>query len=137
MQIAGIVAEYNPFHNGHFYQITQTKAETGCDAIVAIMSGHFSQRGGATIIDKFTRTKMALLNGVDLVLEIPVPFATASAEMFAQSAVSILHHSQIIDFISFGSECGDISLLDTIAQTFLSHSDELDQLIRYQLKQGK
>ena len=136
MQIAGIVAEYNPFHNGHFYQITQTRIETGCDAIVAVMSGHFSQRGTATIIDKFTRTKMALLSGVDLVLELPVPFATSSAELFAQSAVSILHHSQIIDFISFGSECGDISLLDAIAQTFLCHGDKLDPLIKHHLKQG-
>lgn len=136
MQIAGIVAEYNPFHNGHLYQITQTKAETGCDAIVAIMSGNFSQRGTAAIVDKFTRTKMALQNGVDLVLELPVPFATASAEMFAQSAVSLLHQSQIIDFISFGSECGDVALLNTIAQTFLSHADQLDPLIKGYLKQG-
>ena len=136
MQIAGIIAEYNPFHNGHFYQIKQTKAETGCDAIVAIMSGNFSQRGSATIADKFTRTKMALLNGVDLVLELPVPFATASAELFAKFAVNILHQSQIIDFISFGSECGDVSLLDTIAQTFLYHAEQLDPLIKYHLKQG-
>ena len=137
MQIAGIIAEYNPFHNGHFYQITKTKSETGCDAIVAIMSGNFSQRGSATITDKFTRTKMALLNGVDLVLELPVPFATASAELFAQCAVSILHQSQIIDLISFGSECGDISLLDTIAQTFLTHTEELDPLIKEALKKGQ
>ena len=136
MQIAGIVAEYNPFHNGHLYQITQTRAETGCDAVVAIMSGNFSQRGTATIADKFTRTKMALLNGIDLVLELPVPFATASAEMFARAAVSLLHQSQIIDFISFGSECGDISLLDTIAQTFLLNAEQLNTLIKYHLKQG-
>lgn len=136
MQIAGIIAEYNPFHNGHFYQITKTKSETGCDAIVVIMSGNFSQRGSATIADKFTRTKMALLNGVDLVLELPVPFATASAELFAQCAVGIFHQSQMIDLISFGSECGDVSLLDTIAQTFLSHTNELDPLIKEGLKKG-
>lgn len=136
MQIAGIVAEYNPFHNGHYYQITQTKAETNCDAIVAIMSGNFSQRGSATITDKFVRTKMALLNGVDLVLELPVPFATASAETFSRSAVGLLHQSQIIDFISFGSECGDISLLNTIAQTLIRDTHELDPLIKKFLKQG-
>lgn len=136
MQTAGIVAEYNPFHNGHAYQISQTKKDTGCDLVVSVMSGNFSQRGVATIVDKFTRTKMALLNGIDLVLELPVPFATSSAEYFAKYAVSVLHQSQIIDCISFGSECGEIPLLKHVAETLTTETETIDLLIRSYLKQG-
>lgn len=136
MQIAGIIAEYNPFHNGHFYQISQTKKDTNCDAIVAIMSGNFSQRGTATISDKYTRTKMALQGGVDLVLELPVPFATASAEFFAGGAVKLLHQTNIIDLISFGSECGDLSLLQEVSDVLLHKKEYLDPLIKEYLKQG-
>lgn len=136
MQIAGIVAEYNPFHNGHAYQILQTKKETGCDAVIAVMSGNFSQRGSATIVDKYTRTKMALSNGIDLVLELPVPFATASAELFANYAIKLMHQSQIVDILSFGSECGDVDLLTSIAHTVLTESSKLDTLLKSHLKQG-
>ncbi|MBQ1274917.1 MAG: nucleotidyltransferase [Cellulosilyticum sp.] len=136
MEIAGIVAEYSPFHNGHLYQIQQTNFQTHCDAIVAVMSGNFSQRGQATITDKFTRTKMALLNGVDLVLELPVPIATASAEFFAQGAISIFEQSNVISLLSFGSECGNISLLNEIANIFTCEQDCIDILIKKYLKQG-
>ncbi|MBP3888430.1 MAG: nucleotidyltransferase [Cellulosilyticum sp.] len=136
MEIAGIVAEYNPFHNGHLYQINQTKFQTHVDAIVAVISGNFSQRGEATITDKFTRTKMALLNGVDLVLELPVPAATSSAERFAEGAISIFEQSHIISSISFGSECGDIATLTKIATTLIHEQDSVDQLIKKHLKTG-
>lgn len=136
MEIAGIVAEYNPFHNGHRYQIHQTKSQTHCDAIVAVISGNFSQRGQAMIQDKFTRTKMALLNGVDLVLELPVPVATASAERFAQGAISLFEQSHIISLLSFGSECGDITILKEIATALMEHSSSIDPLIKGYLKQG-
>lgn len=136
MKIAGIVAEYNPFHNGHFYQISQTKKDTGCDAVIAIMSGNFSQRGTATIADKYTRTKMALLGGADLVIELPVPFATSSAEYFARGAVTLLHQTGSVDIISFGSECGDISLLKQISDALIHDKAHLDPLIRDGLKQG-
>lgn len=136
MEIAGIVAEYNPFHNGHLYQINQTKFQTHADAIVAVISGNFSQRGEATITDKFTRTKMALLNGVDLVLELPVPVATASAERFAEGAISIFEQSHIISSISFGSECGDIATLTKIATTLIHEQDSVDRLIKEHLKTG-
>ena len=136
MKIAGIVAEYNPFHNGHLYQINQTKSQTGADAVVAVISGNFSQRGEATITDKFTRTKMALLNGVDLVLELPVSVATASAERFAEGAISIFEQSHIISLLSFGSECGDISLLKSISATLIDEKDSIDLLIKKQLKNG-
>lgn len=136
MEIAGIVAEYNPFHNGHFYQVSQTKSQTNCDALVAVISGNFSQRGESTITDKYTRTKMALLNGIDLVLELPVPVATASAERFAQGAISIFEQSQIVTLLSFGSECGNISLLNHIATTIVEQQNAIDLLIKPYLKQG-
>ncbi|MGL4344506.1 MAG: nucleotidyltransferase family protein, partial [Cellulosilyticaceae bacterium] len=103
MHITGIVAEYNPFHNGHLYQLIETKKLTGCDKIVAVMSGNFAQRGNPCIVDKYTRAQMALEAGVDLVLELPVPFATASAERFSEAAISLFHQSGIIDSICFGS----------------------------------
>lgn len=136
MKIAGIVAEYNPFHNGHLYQINQTKFHTNADAIITVISGNFSQRGEATIADKFSRTKMALLNGVDLVLELPVPVATASAERFAEGAISVFEQSNIISMISFGSECGDVLLLKKVATTLIDEQDAIDQLIKKYLKCG-
>ena len=86
MIVNGIVAEYNPFHKGHQYQIMDAKQATGADYTVVVMSGNFVQRGAPAIIDKYTRTKMALSSGADLVLELPVYYACASAEYFAEGA---------------------------------------------------
>ena len=90
MKIAGIIAEYNPFHNGHKYHIEETKKITGADAIIVVMSGNFVQRGEYSICDKWSRATMALLNGADLVVELPVVYACQSAEFFAKGAVSLL-----------------------------------------------
>ena len=79
MKVCGIIAEYNPFHSGHAYHIQKTKEDLNCDSIVAVMSGNFVQRGAPALFDKWTRTKMALLNGVDLVIELPTYYATSSA----------------------------------------------------------
>lgn len=136
MQIAGIVAEYNPFHNGHLYQIEQTKKETGCDHVIVIMSGNFSQRGTPTICHKFSRAQMALQNGADLVLELPVPFATASAENFAYYSISALHQTHIVDTLSFGSELGDLAILDHIADLIISPSSQFEARLRANLKEG-
>ncbi len=136
MHITGIVAEYNPFHNGHLYQIERTKQELGCDFVIVAMSGHFSQRGVAAITDKFVRTKMALLSGVDMVLELPVPYATASAERFAQAAISLFNKTGIVNTVSFGSECGDITLLTYIAHLLESSPSGFDACIKDYLKQG-
>ena len=136
MEIIGIIAEYNPFHNGHLYQIKKTRQMTQCDAVVAVMSGHFSQRGEATITNKFTRTKMALENGIDLVIELPALVATASAERFAQGAVSLLNQAQIITQLSFGSECGNIQLLNDIAHVLITETSTIDHFIKFYLKQG-
>lgn len=136
MHIAGIVAEYNPFHNGHAYQIQTLKEETHTDFIIAVMSGHFSQRGLPTIADKFIRTKMALASGIDLVIELPIPFATASAERFSEAAVSLLHQTGIVNTICFGSECGDIDALSTVADTLLNPPPLFSTKLKDYLRNG-
>ncbi len=115
MKICGIAAEYNPFHNGHKYHIEKTKELYGATHIVAVMSGNFTQRGDVAIFDKFRRTEIALKNGVDLVIELPVPYALGSAEQFAGGAVSLMNSLGCVEMISFGSECGDVSLLEETA----------------------
>ena len=111
MKICGIIAEYNPFHNGHKYQIEETKRRFGATHTVAVMSGNFTQRGDTAIFDKYKRAEVALKNGVDLVIELPVAYALGSAEQFALGAVSVLQSLGCVDMLSFGSECGDIDLL--------------------------
>ena len=112
----GIICEYNPFHNGHLYQIEKIREEFGADTnIIAIMSGNYVQRGGVAIADKGLRAKCAVLSGVNLVLELPFPFSMSSAEYFAKSAVHILDSIGCIDYISFGSESGSIEELNKTA----------------------
>lgn len=115
LKICGIVAEYNPFHNGHKYHIEKTKELFGATHIVAVMSGNFTQRGDTAIFDKCRRAEIALKNGVDLVVELPVPFALGSAEQFAFGAISLMNSLGCVEMISFGSECGDVSLLEETA----------------------
>ncbi|NKX59965.1 nucleotidyltransferase [Bacillus cereus] len=107
MKAGGIVVEYNPFHNGHLYHVQQTKKLTQSDIIIAVMSGPFLQRGEPALISKWYRTKMALANGVDLVVELPYVFATQKAETFANGAISILNALRVSE-ICFGSEDGQI-----------------------------
>ena len=116
MTVAGIVAEYNPFHRGHAHQIARTRAELGADcAVVAVMSGSWVQGGRPAVLDKWARARLALLGGVDLVLELPTVWAVSSAEAFARGAVELLALSQVVDVLSFGSECGDIAPLCRLA----------------------
>ena len=136
MYITGIVAEYNPFHNGHLYQLNQSKKLTHSDFIIAVMSGNFTQRGTPSIVNKFVRTQMALSSGVDMVLELPVPFAAASAERFCEAAVSILNKTGIVNAISFGSELGDIHLLKDIANILVNEPPHLSELIKDYLSKG-
>lgn len=119
MQITGIVAEYNPFHNGHLYHIEQTKTLQQTDGIVAVMSGNFTQRGTAAIFDKWTRAKMALSCGVDLVLELPTAFSVRSAGYFASGAVQTLAATGVVQTLSCGVESQQIDVLQQLAQ-FLS-----------------
>ncbi len=102
-----IVAEYNPFHKGHRYHIDETRKITGCDSVIAVMSGNFVQRGEPAFVNKQIRTRCALLNGVDMVVELPVEYATSSADIFAKGAVDIIKAMGIADSISFGSEAGN------------------------------
>jgi predicted nucleotidyltransferase len=136
MRVVGLITEYNPFHNGHKYHIEEAKRTTGADYAVAVMSGNFVQRGTPAIIDKYSRAQMALLNGVDLVLELPVCYATASAEFFAHGAVALLNRLGIVDYLCFGSECGDVELMKEIAILLLNTPDIFDETLLVALKEG-
>ena len=130
MKVSGIVCEYNPFHNGHNYHIKKTR-ENGATHIVAVMSGNFVQRGDVAVISKFERAKAAVQNGVDLVLELPVPYALSSAEGFAGAALYILNSIGCVDELSFGSECGNIDTLVDAAKASMacSESPQLRKLL--------
>ncbi|MBD5522194.1 MAG: nucleotidyltransferase [Lachnospiraceae bacterium] len=136
MKTVGIIAEYNPFHNGHMYQIEQAKKITGADYCVIVMSGNFVQRGTPAIMDKSLRTKAALMGGADLVIEIPVHYAVASAEYFAGGAVAILDKLGIIDSLCFGSECGDIEILSDISDVLVSESEAFKTVLKQSVKKG-
>ena len=117
MKIIGIVAEYNPFHTGHAWHIQETRRQFREEtAVVAVMSGNWVQRGECAITDKWTRTEMALAGGVDLVLELPTVWSTASAEGFARGAIALLAATGVVDVLSFGSECGEIPPLRALAR---------------------
>ena len=117
MRVAGIVAEYNPFHAGHAWHIAETRRRLGTDtAVVAVMSGNWVQRGECALTDKWTRAGMALAGGADLVLELPTVWAASSAEGFAKAAVTLLAASGVVDVLSFGSECGEIAPLRELAR---------------------
>ena len=112
MSVFGIISEFNPFHNGHKYLFDKAR-EAGAEAIVAIMSGNAVQRGEVALLEKHERAKMALMSGADLVLELPFPWSASSAEAFALAGVAVA--SEFCDTLIFGSECGDISLLERAA----------------------
>lgn len=131
----GIIAEYNPFHKGHMYHINETKKITDND-IVVIMSGNFVQRGEPAMTDKHTRAKMALRNGVSLVIELPVEYATGSADVFAKGAVNILDATGIIDTLSFGSEQGSTDIFDKISDILNNEPNTFKELIKNYLNSG-
>jgi len=115
MKTAAIIAEYNPFHAGHKFQIEETRLKTGATHVLSVMSGDFTQRGDAAVTDRRTRAEAALLGGVDLVLELPAAFALSSAEQFAAGAVHLLNALDCIDILSFGSESGDVEAIEEAA----------------------
>lgn len=135
-KVLGIVCEYNPFHNGHLYHIIQSKKISGADYTIAIMTGNFTQRGDVSIVDKWSKTQMALLGGVDLVIELPVLYSISSAENFAEGAIKILNSLKIVDNISFGSETRDINLLDRIAEVLYNEPREYQTLLSHELSKG-
>ncbi len=130
MNICGIICEYNPFHNGHKYHIERTRILCGATHVVGIMSGNFTQRGDAAILDKHKRAETALKNGVDLVIELPVAYSLGSAEQFAKGAVYLLNALGCVNTISFGSESGDIDALKEAAGAVL-YAQESEELTSY------
>ena len=136
MKTVGIIAEYNPFHNGHAYQISMAKKMTGADYCIIVMSGDFVQRGAPAVMDKYIRTRSALENGADLVLELPVCYASGSAEYFASGAIALLDKLGVTDTLCFGSECDDIDSLSELAETLLDETPQFKQVLRQQMKAG-
>lgn len=136
MSVAGIVCEYNPFHNGHAYQIRRLKEDFGMEAVVCAMSGHFMQRGEPAIIHKMTRARMALRSGADLVLELPAMYATRSAYWFALGGLSVLNGTGIVTHLAFGSETTDLSGLQNAAQRLAYPSPAFRQSLKAHLSQG-
>lgn len=133
----GIVAEFNPFHNGHKYLISQAKRLTGETAAVAVMSGEWVQRGESAITDKWSRAEMALRGGIDLVLELPVTFSLNSAREFARGAISVLNAAGIVTTLSFGSECGDSNALNSAAEALLNEPEQVSEAIKKLVSSGE
>ena len=136
MRVSSIISEYNPFHEGHKYHMTNTKKITNSDYTIVIMSGNFTQRGTPAIIDKYARTRQALCNGADLVLELPVWFSTASAEGFSFGAVSTLNKLGVVDSLVFGSECGDMDCIKNVAEFLVDEPSAYKERLQSFLKQG-
>ena len=136
MKTVGIIAEYNPFHRGHAYHLQKAKELADADYAVVVLSGDFVQRGGPAIVDKYLRAEMALRSGADLVLELPVSYATGSAEAFAQGAISVLEAVGCVDALCFGSEAGGLSALLSYARLFEEEPRAYRELLREALRQG-
>ena len=135
MKAIGIIAEYNPFHNGHLYHIQKIKEKYKDYPIVLVMTGNFTERGDVSIIDKWSRTEIALDHGIDLVIELPYPFATQSADYFAYGGITLLEELQV-EKIIFGSESNDLDSINTIAKIQIEN-DEFDKLVKIYSKLGK
>lgn len=136
MNTVGLITEYNPFHKGHAYHIEKSKEMTRADFAIAVMSGDFVQRGTPALLPKHIRAEMALQNGADLVLELPVQYATGSAELFAHGAVSILNSLGVVTHLCFGSECGDHTRLMEIARILSDEPVWYRDTLQENLKKG-
>jgi predicted nucleotidyltransferase len=136
MNVTGVIAEYNPFHNGHRYQLEQLRRQTDADYIIVAMSGNFLQRGVPAAIDKYTRAKMALENGADLVLEIPALWSTASAEYFAQTGIHVLCETGVISHIGYGVEQKQPHLLGDLVNLLTKSPDAYDKEIALNQREG-
>lgn len=136
MKVAGIITEYNPFHNGHKYQLSEVRRITSADYIVIAMSGNFVQRGTPAIMDKYARTQMALNQGADLVLELPSMWATASAEYFAKGGVSLLNSTGVVNKLCFGAECTELSVLQEYCRLIIKEDDPFKEKLNLFLKKG-
>lgn len=135
MKVLGLIVEYNPFHQGHLYHLNKAKELIDPDVTIVIMSSHFVQRGEPAISDKWTRAKVAIKNGVDLVIELPFVYSVQSADYFAKGAIEILHKLNVTDIV-FGSENGNINIFKDIALTIKNNSNDYNTLIKHQLNLG-
>lgn len=136
MKIVGLITEYNPFHNGHLYHIEKAKEITAADSAIVVMSGNYVQRGAPAIMPKHLRAEVALEAGADIIFELPVCYACASAEYFAAGAVSLFEQLNCVDSVCFGSECGDYGLLERIARVTADEPEEYRTLLSEALKKG-
>ena len=135
--VLGIIAEYNPFHNGHLYHLLKSKEEAEADSVIAVIGGNFTQRGEPSLLDKWSKAEMALANGADLVIELPVLYSISSAENFADGAIKILNSLKIVDSISFGTETEDLNKLNIITYTLFKEPREYKDFLSTFLKDGK
>ena len=133
MNVIGIIAEYNPFHNGHAYQIAHVRKNLHADYIVVATSGDYVQRGEPALLDKYTRARMALSSGADVVLELPVLWSTASAELFADAGISLFEKMGCVNGICFGAESGDLALLRRIADVLADEPADLKASLKHNL----
>lgn len=132
--IVGIIAEYNPFHNGHLYHIEKLKEIFPESLIILVLGGNFTERGDVSILDKWDKTAIAIKYGIDLVVELPFPFSCASADIFAKGSIGILNHLGVTDLV-FGSESDDIEGIKKLVETLLSNPD-FDSLVQVYLRMG-
>ncbi|HHW69788.1 MAG TPA: nucleotidyltransferase [Clostridiales bacterium] len=136
MKVLGIIAEYNPFHNGHLYHLMESKRIINPEYVIAIMSGNFTQRGEPALFDKWIRTEMVLKNGVDIVIELPTVYACQTAELFAQGGIQLLNYCNVVTHMSFGSEIGNIEPLYDIAKILIDEPIEYRHLLNLYLDKG-
>lgn len=134
--VLGIIAEYNPFHNGHMFHLQKSKKVTNSKFSICVMGGNFTQRGSVSLVDKWTKAEMALNNGIDLVIELPTIYNISSAENFADGAIKILNSLKIVDFVSFGSEAGNINTLDNVVKVLIEKPKEYMTILNHELDIG-
>jgi predicted nucleotidyltransferase len=135
-KVLGIIAEYNPLHNGHIYHIKKSKELVHPDYTVCVITGNFVQRGNVSIVDKWSKAKMALSAGADLVIELPTIYSISSAENFAEGCIKIFDSLKMDTVLSFGSESGDINTLNTFADILYTEPQAYQSLLNHELKNG-
>ena len=136
MKFCAVICEYNPFHNGHLYHLTESLKQSGCDGVICIMSGNFSQRGDPCVIDKYARASMAIAGGACAVVQIPTYYGNGNAEVYTQAAIKIATSFKNVTHISFGSECGDIRSLTELARFLNKEPEFYKSRIRRNLNDG-
>ena len=136
MKVVGLITEYNPFHNGHKFHLEKSKKLSGASHTIAVMSGNFLQRGEPALLDKWERAKIAIKEGVDLVIELPIVFSCNSAEFFAYGSLRLLNSLNIVDYICFGSEHGEIKELDIVSEILTNEPLEFKNSLKAWLDKG-